>query len=93
MINVVCLMEKIYTVYIYIYLLSGQVLDIVKNLTTELRLASLNNILSTLVEEIYILHEKETWAEDIRYGTKLDSAVLCLWSQSRSESAAHRCLF
>ena len=60
-------MEKIYTVYIYIYLLSGQVLDIVKNLTTELRLASLNNILSTLVEEIYILHEKETWAEDIRY--------------------------
>ena len=47
--------------------MSGQVLDIVKNLTTELRLASLNNILSTLVEEIYILHEKETWAEDIRY--------------------------
>jgi hypothetical protein len=42
------------------------VLDIVKNLTTELRLASLNTILSTLVEEIYVLHEKETWVEDIR---------------------------
>ena len=59
--------KNIYSIYIYIYLLSGQVLDIVKNLTTELRLASLNNILSTLVEEIYILHEEETWAEDIRY--------------------------
>ena len=41
--------------------LPGQVLDIVKNLTTELRLSSLNNILTSVVEEIYVLHEKEDW--------------------------------
>ena len=42
--------------------LPGQVLDIVKNLTSELRLSSLNNILTSVVEEIYVLHEAEDWA-------------------------------
>jgi len=55
--------------------LPGQVLDIIKNLTTELRLSSLNNILNAVVEETYILHEKEDWSQDIsdEYGavTKL----------------------
>ncbi len=50
-------------------------LDIVKNLTTELRLASLNTILGTLVEEIYVLHEKETWVEDIRYARQFTLKV------------------
>ena len=45
--------------------LPGQVLDIVKSLTTELRLSSLNNILTSVVEEIYILHEKEDWVLDM----------------------------
>jgi len=51
--------------------LPGQVLDIVKNLTTELRLSSLNNILTSVVEEIYVLHEKEDWVQDIsdEYGS------------------------
>jgi len=51
--------------------LPGQVLDIVKNLTTELRLSSLNNILTSVVEEIYILHEKEDWVQDVsdEYGS------------------------
>ena len=43
--------------------LPGQVLDIVKSLTTELRLSSLNNILSSVIEEIYALHEREDWAQ------------------------------
>ena len=41
--------------------LPSQVLDIVKSLTTELRVASLNNILTSVVEETYILHEREDW--------------------------------
>jgi len=45
--------------------LPGQVLDIVKSLTTELRLSSLNNILSSVIEEIYALHEREDWAQDV----------------------------
>ena len=45
--------------------LPGQVLDIVKSLTTELRLSSLNNILTSVVEEIYVLHEKEDWVLDM----------------------------
>ena len=45
--------------------LPGQVLDIVKSLTSELRLSSLNNILSSVVEEIYVLHEKEDWVLDM----------------------------
>jgi len=45
--------------------LPGQVLDIIKNLTTELRLSSLNNILNAVVEETYILHEKEDWSQDV----------------------------
>jgi len=45
--------------------LPGQVLDIVKNLTTELRLSSLNNILTSVVEETYVLHEKEDWSQDV----------------------------
>lgn len=51
--------------------LPGQVLDIVKSLTTELRLSSLNNILTSVVEEIYLLHEKEDWVQDIsdEYGS------------------------
>merc|ERR1712142_982330 len=46
-------------------------LDIVKNLTTELRLSSLNNILTSVVEEIYVLHEKEDWVQDVsdEYGS------------------------
>ena len=43
----------------------GQVLDIVKSLTTELRLPSLNNILTPVVGEIYILLEKEDWMLDM----------------------------
>jgi len=45
--------------------LPGQVLDIVKNLTTELRLSSLNNILTSVVEETYILHEREDWQQEL----------------------------
>ena len=45
--------------------LPGQVLDIVKSLTSELRLSSLNNILTSVVEEIYVLHEKEDWVLDM----------------------------
>lgn len=61
-----CLRQVRYSYGVFISQdLPAQVLDIVKNLTTELRLACLNSILSSLVEEIYILHEKETWAEDI----------------------------
>jgi len=45
--------------------LPGQVLDIVKSLTTELRLSSLTNILTSVVEETYLLHEKEDWAQDV----------------------------
>lgn len=45
--------------------LPGQVLDIVKALTTELRLSSLNNILTSVVEEIYVLHEREDWVQDV----------------------------
>jgi hypothetical protein len=60
------------------------VLDIVKNLTTELRLASLNTILSTLVEEIYVLHEKETWVEDIRCATAIHPEGLPCFAAARS---------
>jgi hypothetical protein len=60
------------------------VLDIVKNLTTELRLASLNTILSTLVEEIYVLHEKETWVEDIRCARQFIQKVCRALLQPRS---------
>ena len=58
--------------------LPGQVLDIIKNLTTELRLSSLNNILSAVVEETYILHEKEDWAQDVsdEYGAVTHLPVL-----------------
>ena len=45
--------------------LPGQVLDIVKSLTTEPRLPSLNNILTSVVGEIYILLEKEDWMLDM----------------------------
>jgi len=45
--------------------LPSQVLDIVKNLTTELRLSSLNNILTSVVEEVYVLHERENWVLDM----------------------------
>ena len=55
--------------------LPSQVLDIIKNLTTELRLSSLTNLLNAVVEETYILHEKEDWSQDVsdEYGavTKL----------------------
>lgn len=55
--------------------LPSQVLDIIKNLTTELRMSSLNNILNAVVEETYVLHEKEDWTQDVsdEYGavTKL----------------------
>ena len=40
-------------------------LDIVKRLSPELRLPSLNNILTSVGEEIYILHEKEDWTLNI----------------------------
>ena len=51
--------------------LPGQVLDIVKSLTTELRLSSLNNILTSVVEETYLLHEREDWRQDVsdQYGS------------------------
>ncbi len=45
--------------------LPSQVLDIIKNLTTELRLSSLTNLLNAVVEETYILHEKEDWSQDV----------------------------
>ena len=53
-----------YSVFISLDL-PGQVLDIVKNLTSELRLSTLNNILTSVVEEIYVLHEKEDWILDM----------------------------
>jgi len=58
--------------------LPGQVLNILKNLTTELRLSSLNSILSAVVEETYILHEKENWAQDVcdEYGAVTALPVL-----------------
>ena len=51
--------------------LPGQVLDIVKSLTSELRLSSLNNILTSVVEEIYVLHEKEDWVLDMSDQVKI----------------------
>jgi len=45
--------------------LPGPVLDIVKTLTTDLRMSSMNNILNTVVEETYVLHEKEDWLQHI----------------------------
>jgi len=45
--------------------LPGQVLDMIKSLTTELRMCSLNNILNAVVEETYVLHEKEDWVQDV----------------------------
>ena len=45
--------------------LPGQPLDIVKNLTTDLRVSCLNNILTSVIQQVHLLHEKEDWQQDI----------------------------
>jgi len=51
--------------------LPGQPLDIVKNLTTDLRESCLHNILTSVIQHVHLLHEKEDWVQDIsdQYGS------------------------
>jgi len=45
--------------------LPGQPLDIIKNLTTDLRVSCLQNILTSVIQQVHILHEKEDWHQDV----------------------------
>ena len=51
--------------------LPGQPLDTVKNLTTDLRESCLHNILTSVIQHVHLLHEKEDWVQDIsdQYGS------------------------
>lgn len=45
--------------------LPGQALDIIKTLTTDLRIQCLQVIFQTVIDQVHLLHEKEEWHQDI----------------------------
>lgn len=66
--------------------LPSQALDIIKALTTDLRIQSLQVIFQTVIDEIHLLHEKEDWKQDItdQYGsiTELPSMFASIVAES-----------
>jgi exocyst complex component 2 len=66
--------------------LPSQALDIVKALTTDLRIQCLQVIFQTVIDEVHLLHEKEEWKQEItdKYGaiTELPSMFATIVSES-----------